>query len=390
MEPEAASLYCIEINELLRSANENSNCHMIVDCGGGTVDIAVHRWERNSHDNTLHVDEIHKVHGGPCGSFAVNKRFESFLKELLQVSDLEIITSFEPQWNKIVYQDFEQTKCSFGPNDKAVTVSIPEYICEYIKKNKGKSVEELVQLYPNKSLEWDDEEDGIVIPHGFMLGFYNPIFNEIINHIDTVLKASECKNVSKIILVGGFAVSQHLYNAITKHFPKYTVERGQNPLLSVIYGAVKFGKNYKVIKSRIMRQTIGIETWDNFVPDYHDEKHKKLVQGKYYCTNIFTKFFEVNERITSVNSGKELSVSPVSNEHNACVIKIYSSYDKGITYIDDISCFVLGTLIVEDLPGPESNLSREVKIRIDATGPQILVTAKNNEKSKQVTLDLLK
>ena len=39
---------------------------MVVDCGGGTVDIAVHQWDRNAKDNTLCVEEIHKVHGEFC------------------------------------------------------------------------------------------------------------------------------------------------------------------------------------------------------------------------------------------------------------------------------------------------------------------------------------
>lgn len=364
---------------------------MIVDCGGGTVDIAVHRWERNTVNKTMYVDEVHKVHGGPCGSFAVNKNFENFLKELLQISDSEILTSFEQQWNTLVYYDFEETKCSFGPNDNTIMVVIPEKICSYIDSEKSTSVEELVNSYPNGSLEWDDDEGGIVIPHDIMQGFFKPVFDQIICHIDNILKTPECnKSVTKIILVGGFAVSNCLHNEIEKHFQGYTVERGQNPWLSVLFGAIKFGKNHNIMRSRIMRQTIGIETWDVFVPGYHNEKNKKEVGGKSLCTKVFTKFFEVNERISADNRGKELTVEPASDEHGDCAIKIYSSYDAGTKYIDDISCFVLGTLVIEGIPGLQSNLSREVKIRIDATGPQISVTAKNNGNSKELKLNLLK
>ena len=363
---------------------------MVVDCGGGTVDIAVHQWDRNAKDNTLCIDEIHKVHGGPCGSFAVNKHFEIFLKELLQLSDSEILTSLGPHWNKLVYHDFEQTKCSFGPDDTSITVPIPKVICKYIKTNKGKDVEELVGSYPSDSLEWDDDDDAIAITQDLIMDFFKPVFKQIIEHIETVLEAPECKNINKILLVGGFAVSEHLYNAIHQHFPTYTIERGQNPLLSVLLGAVKFGKNHEIIRSRIMRQTIGIETWDTFIAGYHSEEHKEEVEGKSYCTKIFTKFFDVNERISANNGGKEVTITPASNEHNACVVKIYSSYDQGVKYVDDICCFVLGTLVIEDLPAPNSNLSRDVKIRIDASGPQLLVTAENNGKSNRLKLNLLK
>ena len=360
---------------------------MIVDCGGGTVDIAVHRWDRNTVNDTLFVDEIHKVHGGPCGSFAVNKNFEMFLKQLLQISDSEILTSFEPQWHKLVYDQFEKSKCSFNPTDDTITVVIPEKICKYIETAKKTSIEELVN---HSSLEWDADEDGIVITRDVMLSFFKPVFDQIMQHIDTVFQAPECKIVSKIVLVGGFAVSDYLCNEISERFPNYIVERSQNPWLSVVFGAIKFGKNHNIIRSRIMRQAIGIETWDLFVPGFHDEKHKKQVSGKLLCTKVFTKFFEIDEKFSAENLGKELTTMPASSEHNDCVLKIYSSYDKETKYIDDINCFELAPLDIEGLPGPESNLSREIKIRIDAIVPQLLVTVLNNGNSKKYKLNLLK
>ena len=211
MEPEAASLYCIEFKELLtsESINENTNYHMIGDCGGGTVDIAVHKWHGSAVTSTLHIDEIHKVHGGPCGSFAVNKQFETFMKKLLQISDSEVLSKFESQWNKLIYQIFEKEKCSFRLDDKTITIVIPEKICEYIN-NKGTIIEELIKLYPSNSLEWDGVENGIAFTDDFMLDFFTPVFNQIIQYIDTILKAPECSSVTKIIFVGGFALSKHL------------------------------------------------------------------------------------------------------------------------------------------------------------------------------------
>ena len=365
---------------------------MIVDCGGGTVDIAVHKWNGSAVQSTLHIDEIHKVHGGPCGSFAVNRQFEIFMKKLLQISDSEILSSFELPWNNLIYDNFEKEKHSFHPDDTAITITMPERICKYIR-NKGTSIEELVKSHPSTSLKWDNEVNGIAFKHDLMLDFFKPVFNQIIHHIDTVLKAPECKNVTKIILVGGFALSKHLQNAVKEQFPAYTLEMGPNPWLSVIYGAINFGKNHNIVRSRIIRQTIGIETWDIFVPGYHKEKYKISVQDKCYCTKIFTKFFEVNERISSNNCSKKLTITPILSEHTACEINIYSSYKEGIKYtdLDDINCYLLGTLPLEELPGPQSNLSHEVEIQIDAIFPEIVVTAKYiyNKSSKKLKLNLL-
>jgi len=83
LEPEAASLYCLdETKDLLSAA---SGQHLVVDCGGGTVDIAAHKWVRNPQENKIYVDELHKVHGGACGSFAINTEFEKILIEIFKV-----------------------------------------------------------------------------------------------------------------------------------------------------------------------------------------------------------------------------------------------------------------------------------------------------------------
>jgi len=84
LEPEAASLYCINnMEELVKDSDEGH--HLVVDCGGGTVDIVAHKWVRTFPGNKLCVDETHKVHGGPCGSFAINVEFGKLLLKILQI-----------------------------------------------------------------------------------------------------------------------------------------------------------------------------------------------------------------------------------------------------------------------------------------------------------------
>ena len=49
--------------------------YMVVDCGGGTVDITVHEL----HDSLGTLREIHKATGGPHGSVGVDLEFERLL-----------------------------------------------------------------------------------------------------------------------------------------------------------------------------------------------------------------------------------------------------------------------------------------------------------------------
>ena len=122
LEPEAASLYCLGEKEvdLLSAA---SGQHLVVDCGGGTVDIAAHKWIKAPQSKELYVEEIHKVHGGSCGSFAINVAFEKLLIEIFKVNMPELKRECGAHWSKLVSESFEKEKCLF--NGESREISIP-------------------------------------------------------------------------------------------------------------------------------------------------------------------------------------------------------------------------------------------------------------------------
>ena len=102
MEPEAASLYCLDETKDLLSAARGQ--HLVVDCGGGTVDIAARKWVNDPQKNKIYVDELHKIHGGPCVSFAINNEFEKILIELFKVDLKMLKCECGSLWSKVIYK----------------------------------------------------------------------------------------------------------------------------------------------------------------------------------------------------------------------------------------------------------------------------------------------
>ena len=153
LEPEVASLYCIQQMEKLLT-NKTSGQHLVADCGGGTVDIAVHKWVRPLPDSELEVDEIHKVHGGSCGSFAVNAEFEQLVLDILSTgTDItlsDIKKQCGAQWNQLLYEDFENSKCSFSKEE--ISIFIPKPIRTYVQEKCKKSISDLIEDYKKN---WD-------------------------------------------------------------------------------------------------------------------------------------------------------------------------------------------------------------------------------------------
>jgi hypothetical protein len=77
LEPEAACIAC----EQEMSRLQKGNTFMVLDCGGGTVDITMHHVAEK--EPTLKLKEISPPSGGPFGSTYVDLEFEKFLKDLV-------------------------------------------------------------------------------------------------------------------------------------------------------------------------------------------------------------------------------------------------------------------------------------------------------------------
>ena len=77
LEPEAACVACEQENSNLAKGDN----FMVLDCGGGTIDITMHHVEEKN--PVLKLKEIAPPSGGPFGSTYVDLEFEKFLQELI-------------------------------------------------------------------------------------------------------------------------------------------------------------------------------------------------------------------------------------------------------------------------------------------------------------------
>lgn len=409
LEPEAASLYCIEtMEEILKDSG--SGHHLIVDCGGGTVDVVAHKWFRVTPGNKLCVHETHKVHGGPCGSYAVNAEFAKLLLKILKVDESVMKPVCGIQWSKVLFEEFEKAKCLFEKYslDTDSTVNVPNKFWAYIEKLHDKTISELIddhtqnlendpdlsqklENFANKSnktvpevyaaykrLRWDEDEGAFVIPPVVMAILFIPVTDKIVKIIEDVLDADEDRAIKSICLVGGFSESRLLFSEVDSYFSeRISVKTLPSPSNSVLYGAIKFGKNRDIIRSRIMSQTLGIETWDDFQSDKHDEKRKYVDYntGKCYCKQIFTEFVHIGQSISTEDSHPSQMLNPIDS---TCYVRVYGSFEKQPKYIDDPNCYFAGNIIIKDLPPPENGIPCPITVKMDVRGTEIVVTAVSN------------
>ncbi|XP_035673083.1 heat shock 70 kDa protein 12B-like [Branchiostoma floridae] len=118
LEPEAASLWCREL-KLVDFAEETDEAlvrdviarhgtsYLVVDCGGGTVDITAHRIQP---DDSIH--EIYRATGGAWGGSKVDQELEVKLKDIFGENVVNRYkNSYPSDWLEII-GDFEMKKRS--------------------------------------------------------------------------------------------------------------------------------------------------------------------------------------------------------------------------------------------------------------------------------------
>ena len=82
LEPEGASIQCREdADESLKNQITMDSIVTVLDCGGGTVDITVHKIKCHPHESFLCEEVISSSGGCEWGSKYVDEYFEGFLKE---------------------------------------------------------------------------------------------------------------------------------------------------------------------------------------------------------------------------------------------------------------------------------------------------------------------
>lgn len=105
----------------------------------------------------------------------------------------------------------------------------------------------------------------VVFPAEIVRGFFKPVLDSICTHVARLVAAHPVKY---IFLVGGFAESQILQEAIKTRFSSANrhVIVPVRPGLAVLRGAVQFGQNQDVFSTRVARFTYGIRCSEEYDP----------------------------------------------------------------------------------------------------------------------------
>ncbi|XP_062603211.1 heat shock 70 kDa protein 12A-like [Saccostrea cucullata] len=351
LEPEAAALYCryLPVERLTRPEDLDGKSklktfspgakYLIVDLGGGTVDITAHEILPNGA-----LQEVMAASGGNWGSLAINEEFVKYLENLTVPGITEIIRREHPDDLLSFMSAFENKKRVFSKEDERVILQVPQSFRDIMSEKLGKSPESHVEEI-NKTQEVKFQRDKMYIYNEAFTNLLKGTIEKIILHVLAILESHHL-HVESIVLVGGFAESDLLKSTFRTSFPDTRIIVPEDPVLAVLKGAVLFGRNPQVLQARVCRYTYGVCTTVDFDETRFPPDKKIVLGGNALAKDIFNIHIRANETVHVGQRGTPKRYFLNRADQEQLDLEIFATKNSNPKYVTEEGVVSLGLLVI--------------------------------------------
>ncbi|MGW0885369.1 Hsp70 family protein [Streptomyces sp. NPDC002671] len=329
---------------------------MVVDCGGGTVDITAYE---NDADGKM--VEIGRSIGDRFGSDFLNRAFEnSHLAECLGDTDiLDEIRDSCPEALLNLIDQWERAKLHVTlDQEDSINLLIPSAIDRRI----GAAVRKRLARRQNRV------NDAIVLTPAHIHALFDTVVPGTLDLIETQLQqmaATRGENTRPdvILLVGGFSGSPYLQQAVKERFgDRALVMVPPNPDIAVLFGATHFCYDPQT-RARRSRFTYGTEVNKPFEEGIDPEDKRYVTSyGLVTCRERFSVFARAGESIPT-DAEVMHGYIPLEDDVDAMELDIFATNDADPRYVTDPGCDLIGTVRV-DLTSVMRFPRRERSVRV--------------------------
>uniref|UniRef100_K1Q9C0 Heat shock 70 kDa protein 12B n=1 Tax=Magallana gigas TaxID=29159 RepID=K1Q9C0_MAGGI len=300
LEPEAAALYCKNLpDRMLTESFEPGTKYMVLDMGGGTIDIVVHKIME---DGTL--AEVYKASGGDWGGTVVDAQFKDFVNELFKNKEcFENLWELAPLDALEFEREFEAKKRQISSNTKGnIRLQLPARLMQFANTEIQKEHKQTLTL-AHMHVQNEHFKSFFTTPKDKIIGILKNILVEI-------------GTINFIILVGGFSGSRFLTDEIKSNpaFSSIKFISPNEPGTVVLKGAVLFGYNPRAVSARICRYTYGFSVLKDFDSKIHPQSKHIIVDGEENCDDVFSVLVYKDELIKYEEERTHMTYSSHRNE----------------------------------------------------------------------------
>jgi hypothetical protein len=321
LEPEGAAL-SIQVgrkNNLLEAKSR----FVVLDCGGGTIDITAHEVVSES---PLHLKAIAAPSGGPWGGELVGDQFHSFLREFLGPALYPVDTPLMATSFYEIGMEFQSQLMQFDPgSEKDDKVQLKINLVNVLDFKS-----QLTELAP----KWNESNPSrpvaiaptlrngfLTLSRDLLLSFFEPSLEPTIARVQSLLE--EVPGIHHIVVVGGFGTSKVVRHHILAEFKGRAnvilPDSSPNPQGAIVHGAVYFGLYKDIMRSRISPYTYGIDVVHNGID------------------NAFCVLVRRGDELTA-DFCRKIRAAPPSADVTAVVWKVFRTHERFPQTVEGAHC----------------------------------------------------
>ncbi|GAA1776679.1 hypothetical protein [Luedemannella helvata] len=357
IEPEAAAVFCAFHQSISLTHDQRSqinlgivgNRFMVVDCGGGTVDITAYKVGAVDGDRQG-LTEIGLPGGGKLGSEYVTLAFRKVMADWFGAKAMAAIAAKHPEGVLAMETEWDRWKVDFASRetssgeiviDQDRFVNVPHEIMMNLGWHAKRRLKKASPTGSRIKMTAADSQalfDPIV--HG--------ILEKIQQQLDEMIRHDgQNPGRERILLVGGFARSEYLKAKITKRFgDRVDVVVPLDPAIAVLAGAVRFARDPSVIWARRSKYTYGFALNQPFEPGVDNAARLERDEDKEARCTRFAIAVQRGETVAVGSQTPPVMVVPMSSAHENISLDIYASTTASPRYPDDPGCWQLGSVKV--------------------------------------------
>ncbi|KAK3099413.1 hypothetical protein FSP39_004047 [Pinctada imbricata] len=396
LEPEAASVYLKEVpvertqtvtKEAALRAFPPGTKYLVLDLGGGTIDITA---RMVVDDRTLR--ELHHATGNNHGGNSINDQIFNYLEKLLGSNVMCEFKNNTDYTSAYLDLDMEiETKKRAVQNElekqKFMSLTIPAQLLELFEDKNDMDLETHLKLKNERNVTLKSGK--LRLDFVLVSKFFRTSLDAIIGDTQRVLQHKDCQDITKIMLVGGFAESKIVSTAIKKafeHIANIKVVIPPEPGLAVLKGAVIYRHWPEVVSYRKCPHTYGSRLMRYFLKDFDDQSKLKMVRGQPVCLDVFGKFVTIDTEFETNQTCDSLEVFPLRPDDTEMTVFIYKTDAEDARYVTDDGCTYLGKIKV-DMPDTTGGLDRKVILTLTLGQTEIVVKGKHWPNGTEATVE---
>lgn len=387
LEPEAASLFCMHLPVDKMTMEEKSQTesqispfskgtkYMVVDVGGGTVDITVHQVVDENR-----LKELFWASGGSWGGTRVDKAFEKFLAQIFGDGVWKRFCEEATEDVIDLHREFETKKRSIKIDKSGKeTVKLPAKLFQIYTEMTKKDLGAELKANPSFTGKVACVSGKLRIDTEVMKSWFDKSCKKTVSHVKDLLKHRTANDINTILLVGGFSESPMMQAALKSSFPDKRIIVPEEAGLVVLKGAVLFGHNPITIESRMAKVSYGIRVYRDFQSGVHPEDKKVKVGKRVKCADVFACHVKRGQELVVGQAQSEQRYTPLDADQETLVFDVYSSTEEEPQYVTDVGCSHIGKLEVE-VPGKGKD--RAVWVKMIFGGTEITVEGREEKEGK--------